>query len=104
MAFAHRLEKPNVSRAWISAGTMGSSYFIGGLVPMIPYFCMRDVTRALFVSIAITVVVLLAFGFVKNYVMVGSRRAGWYGAVQTLVIGVAAAGLSYGVVRAVDSR
>lgn len=29
MAFELRLEEPNVSRAWISAATMGLSYFIG---------------------------------------------------------------------------
>jgi hypothetical protein len=29
MNFELRLEKPNVSRAWISAGTMGLAYFIG---------------------------------------------------------------------------
>ena len=29
MDFELKLEKPNVSRAWISAGTMGLAYFIG---------------------------------------------------------------------------
>jgi hypothetical protein len=29
MNFEFRLEKPNISRAWISAGTMGLAYFIG---------------------------------------------------------------------------
>ena len=29
MTFELKLEKPNVSRAWISAGTMGLSYFLG---------------------------------------------------------------------------
>ena len=29
MDFELKLEKPNVSRAWISAATMGISYFIG---------------------------------------------------------------------------
>jgi hypothetical protein len=29
MDFELRLEKPNVSRAWISAATMGAAYFIG---------------------------------------------------------------------------
>jgi hypothetical protein len=29
MDFELKLEKPNVSRAWISAGTMGAAYFIG---------------------------------------------------------------------------
>lgn len=80
------------------------SYFIGGLVPMLPYFFLREATKALFASIAVTVVILLAFGYVKTVVTVGSRKAGCWGAVQTLVIGLLAAGTSYGIVRAIDSK
>jgi vacuolar iron transporter family protein len=71
---------------------------------MIPYFAMTDVTHALFVSIGITVVILLAFGFIKNYVTIKTKRAGFYGAVQTLIVGVLAAGTSYGIVRGLDSK
>jgi VIT1/CCC1 family predicted Fe2+/Mn2+ transporter len=71
---------------------------------MIPYFAIKNVTHALFISIGITVVILLAFGFIKNYVTIRTRRAGVYGAVQTLFIGVLAAATSYGIVRAIDSR
>lgn len=70
---------------------------------MIPYFAMKNVTHALFVSIGITVVILLGFGYIKNRVTVGTKRAGAYGAVQTLIVGVLAAGASYGIVRAIDS-
>lgn len=71
---------------------------------MIPYFAMKDATHALFISIGITVVILLVFGFVKNYISVKTRRSGVYGAIQTLAIGVLAAGISYGIVRALDSH
>ena len=71
---------------------------------MIPYFAMKNVTHALFVSIGITVIILLAFGFVKSYITVKTKRSGLYGAIQTLAIGVLAAGTSYGIVRALDSR
>jgi VIT1/CCC1 family predicted Fe2+/Mn2+ transporter len=104
MDFELRLQKPNVNRAWISALTMGMSYFIGGLVPMIPYFVMKDATKALFVSIGITVAILLAFGFIKNWITLRTKRAGFWGALQTLTIGVVAAGTSYGIVRGLDSR
>jgi VIT1/CCC1 family predicted Fe2+/Mn2+ transporter len=70
---------------------------------MIPYFAMPNVTHALFVSIAITVVVLLVFGFVKNYITIKTKRAGVYGALQTLFIGALAAGTSYGIVRGINS-
>lgn len=46
---------------------MGLSYFVGGLIPMIPYFAMETAQHALFVSIAITVVILLLFGYVKSW-------------------------------------
>lgn len=104
MDFELGLDKPKTSRAWISAGSLGLSYFLGGLIPMIPYFAMSDVTHALFVSIGITVVILLIFGYIKNWVTVGTKRSGAYGAVQTLVIGVLAAATSYGIVRALDSK
>lgn len=71
---------------------------------MIPYFAMQNVTHALFISIGITVVILLAFGFIKNYITMKTKRSGLYGAVQTLAIGILAAGTSYGIVRALDSR
>ncbi|RDL40168.1 uncharacterized protein BP5553_00147 [Venustampulla echinocandica] len=104
MDFELKLEKPNISRAWISAATMGLAYFIGGLIPMTPYFLMENVTHALFISIAVTVVILLIFGFVKNYVTIQTRRSGFYGAIQTLLIGILAAGTSYGIVRALDTK
>ena len=102
MDFVLRLDRPNVHRAWISAVTMGLSYFIGGLIPMIPYFIMDKVGEALWVSIAVTVIILLAFGYVKNYVAIRNHRAGVWGALQTLVIGMLAAGTSYAIVRALD--
>lgn len=71
---------------------------------MIPYFAMTTATHALFASIGITVVILLAFGFTKNYITVKTKGSGIYGALQTLVVGVLAAGTSYGIVRALDSR
>lgn len=120
MAFELKLEEPNVSRAWISAATMGLSYFIGtlnpslipikqptnyvigGLLPMIPYFAMTNVTHALFVSIGITFVILIAFGFIKNYIIVKTTRSGLWGALQTLIVGTLAAGTSYGIVYGID--
>ena len=69
---------------------------------MIPYFAIRDTTHALFVSIALTFVILLVFGFVKNYITVKTKRSGFYGAVETLIVGALAAGASYGIVRGVN--
>jgi len=104
LEFSLKILKPSGSHAWLSAVAMGLSYFIGGLIPMIPYFATPEVDKALFASIGITVVVLLAFGFVKTYASVTSPRAAVFGAVQTLFIGGLAAATSYGIVRAVDSH
>lgn len=103
MHFELRLECPEVSRAWLSALTMGLSYFIGGLIPMIPYFFMRRTGDALMISVAITAMILLAFGYVKTVITVHCRKAGLWGALQTLFIGALAAGAAYGIVRALDS-
>jgi VIT1/CCC1 family predicted Fe2+/Mn2+ transporter len=98
-----RLDEPDVGRAWISAVTMGLSYFVGGLVPMVPYFVMEVAQEALLVSIGITAVILLGFGYVKSYVTIRNRKAGVWGALQTLFIGALAAGTSYAIVRLLDS-
>lgn len=67
MDFELQLPEPDTSAAWKSAITMGLSYFVGGLIPMIPYFIMDKAQEALLVSIAITVVILLVFGYVKSW-------------------------------------
>lgn len=100
--FSLRLERPNIHRAWISGVTMGMSYFIGGLIPMVPYFIMAKVGDAFLVSIAVTAFILIVFGYIKNFVAVRNHRAGAWGAVQTLIIGVLAAGTSYGIVKLLD--
>lgn len=123
MDFELCLPEPETTAAWKSAVTMGLSYFIGGLVPMIPYFIMDSAQQALFVSIAITVVILLIFGYVKSWyvsitscwhhkvhlaklqfrVTIRTKKAGLWGALQTLLIGAAAAATSYVIVRLLDS-
>lgn len=103
MDLALRLPEPDVGHAWASAAAMGFSYLVGGLIPMLPYFCMDDTTRALLVSVAVTVVILLGFGFLKNWLVIRTRKAGFWGAVQTLFVGALAAGTSYAIVRLLDS-
>lgn len=103
MDFKLKLEKPDPSRAWISAGAMGMSYFLGGIIPMIPYFAVTDVNTALFISIGITVVILLAFGYTKAIITGTGQKSAVYSAAQTLLVGALAAGASYGIVRGVNA-
>lgn len=99
MDFELKLARPKTSRRWISALSMGSSYFLGGLIPMIPYFAYKDINHALFTSIGLTVLILLVFGYVKAMVTGCNRRDSIISSLQTLLVGVVAAGTSYGIVR-----
>jgi hypothetical protein len=69
---------------------------------MVPYFTLRDVNRALFVSIAITGVILLGFGLIKNWVTVQEKSA-IFGAIQTLCVCRMATAASYGIVKVINS-
>lgn len=104
MDFELKLSKPDTSKCWISALVMGMSYFIGGLIPMLPYFCLNKVEDALLSSIGISVIALLVFGYVKAIFTGTNRRAAIWSAVQTLFVGALAAGTSYGIVRGVNEK
>jgi vacuolar iron transporter family protein len=104
MDFELRLECPRARTAWISAAVMGLSYFLGGLIPMIPYFAFHNVNHALFTSIGITVVILLIFGYVKAIITGTRQKDAVLSAIQTLVVGAIAAATSYGIVRGVNNR
>jgi vacuolar iron transporter family protein len=60
------LERPDPRRAPISAATIAASYFIGGLIPLLPYMIAGDLKTALLISVICTGVALLAFGAVKG--------------------------------------
>lgn len=76
--------------------TIGFSYFIGGLIPLIPYFFIDDATIGLYASIAVTSLTLLIFGYIKSRLV--NPKGAISGAFQTLLIGAVAAGASYGIV------
>ncbi|KAH8551341.1 Ccc1 family [Umbelopsis sp. PMI_123] len=93
MRFELNLEKPDPNRSWMSAVTIGSSYFVGGLIPLIPYFFYEKARPALYMSVLITSLTLLIFGYVKSMYL--TPRQAVIGALQTLAIGAAAAASSY---------
>jgi len=70
---------------------------------MIPYFVVRLISTALFISIGITAVMLLAFGFGKSVAAGASYRPALYGSLETLLVGAVAASASYGIVRGVNN-
>lgn len=70
---------------------------------MIPYFAFKRTNDALFTSIGITVVILIVFGYGKSAVLGNPVRDSVVSACYTLLVGVVAAGTSYGIVRGIDS-
>ncbi|CDR99730.1 related to CCC1-Proposed vacuolar iron transport protein [Sporisorium scitamineum] len=91
------LEPVSTSRLYISALTIGLSYFIGGIIPLLPYMFVQEASRALLLSVIITGVILLVFGVVKQRVTGGEGgfKGYAYGAVSTLAVGGVAAGASW---------
>ncbi|KAI9050924.1 hypothetical protein LZ554_005036 [Drepanopeziza brunnea f. sp. 'monogermtubi'] len=105
MQFQHCESPPASSRAFTSAMTIALAYFLGGLLPLIPYFFVakNQVYEGLYISIGVMVIALFAFGYVKTCVVVGwdgvrNIRKGCWGGVQMVVVGSAAAGSAMGLV------
>lgn len=91
------LEPVSTSRLYVSALTIGLSYFLGGIIPLLPYMFVQEASRALLLSVIITGVILLVFGVVKQRVTGGEGgfKGYAYGAISTLAVGGVAAGASW---------
>jgi VIT1/CCC1 family predicted Fe2+/Mn2+ transporter len=99
MRFELGLEKPDPKRALTSAVTIGGAYAAGGFVPLAPYMFTRDTSTALLISIAVTLATLFIFGFIKGR-FTGTRPM--RSALQTALIGSAAAGAAFLIARAIS--
>ncbi|KAJ9213597.1 hypothetical protein DTO166G4_4847 [Paecilomyces variotii] len=106
MNFHHTLPEPSGSRAVLCAITIALGYFIGGFVPLLPYFFVgpHDAFIALRWSIATMVVTLFLFGYGKTcYVSgwkgAGNIRRGVIGGVQMVIVGGLAAGSAMALVK-----
>ena len=96
MKFELGFDEPDPKRARNSAITIALSYIMGGLVPLGPYMLVSDLDRALTVSVAVTLVALFLFGFVKGR-MTGISP--FRGGLQTVVIGGLASAAAYGLAK-----
>jgi VIT1/CCC1 family predicted Fe2+/Mn2+ transporter len=74
------------------------------LIPLLPYFFIPRAHVALLYSCILTGLVLLLFGAVKSRVTGAGKGAKGYvwGAVSTLLVGGAAAGAAYAIVKALE--
>lgn len=95
MDFKHQMTKTSFTSGLIAAAVMGVAYAFGGILPMIPYFAMKNITHALFVSCAVAFVQMSIFGFLNGYKASGSKLGGLRTVGETLIVGILAAGCSY---------
>ncbi|KAJ5086687.1 hypothetical protein NUU61_007994 [Penicillium alfredii] len=108
LAFHHRETAPDCNQAWISALTLALGYFVGGFIPLIPYFIATSVRVALYWSIGVMALTLLAFGYVKTCIVRGwtgheNVVAGVRGGVQMCCVGGVAAGAAIALVQLIDT-
>jgi len=104
MRFELGLEKPDPKRAFVSAFTIAASYVAGGLIPLAPYIVadfvkQMSVPTALLLSVALTLVALFVFGFIKGR-YTGTRPL--RSALQTALIGSLAAGAAFLIARLIS--
>lgn len=89
-------EAPDPGRARNSAATIAGSYIVGGLVPLSAYMLISDLHQALLVSVAVTLIALFIFGYVKGR-LTGISPA--KGGLRTVVIGGLASAAAFGLAR-----
>jgi vacuolar iron transporter family protein len=99
MRFELGLEKPDPGRALTSAMTIAGAYVLGGFIPLGPYLLLSSIRTGLICSVAVTLLALAVFGYVKgHFTGTGPVRS----AVQTVVIGGLAAAAAFGIARAIS--
>jgi len=99
MRFELGLEEPDPKRALTSALTIAGAYVVGGLIPLAPYILLATAHTALLVSVAVTLLALLIFGYVKGrFTGAGPARS----AGQTMLIGGLAAAAAFLIARAIS--
>ena len=99
MRFELGLEKPDPKRARSSALTIALSYVAGGLVPLAPYFFLHPMRTALLGSVALTILALTVFGYVKGrFTVKRPFRSAW----QTAVVGGLAAGAAFAIAKLIS--
>lgn len=98
MRFELGLEEPDARRARRSAATIAVSYIVGGLIPLAPYLILPTVRAGLFGSVAVTLLALLVFGYIKGrFTTPRPFRSAW----QTAAVGGVAAAAAFAIARLV---
>ena len=99
MRFELGLDKPEKARARNSAITIATSYIMGGFIPLSPYIIFHQIKVSLVFSIALTLVALFIFGYIKaRFTGIKPIR----GALQTILVGGLAAGAAFFIARMIS--
>ena len=98
MRFELGLEEPDPKRALTSALTIAASYIAGGFIPLSPYIVLSSASRALPISIGLTLLALTIFGYAKGRF---TGTAPLQSAAQTALIGGLAAA-AFAIARAIS--
>lgn len=101
MRFELGLEEPDPKRAVQSAATIAVSYIAGGMIPLLPYMIVADAKTGFLYSVVATLSALAVFGYVKGR-FTGTPPL--TSAFRTTVIGGLAAGVAYGIAKAVGGK
>ena len=94
------LEKPDPKRARKSAFNIGTSYIVGGLIPLTPYFFVDNAIDGLKISAVITLVCLFIFGYFKSK-MTGINP--WTGGFKVMMIGAVAAAAAFAIAKLIEA-
>jgi VIT1/CCC1 family predicted Fe2+/Mn2+ transporter len=99
MRFELGLERPDPKRALSSAATIAGAYIAGGFIPLSPYMIVKTTGQAFWWSVAVTLLALAVFGYIKGR-FTGAKpvRSG----LQTVVIGGLAAAAAYVIAKAIS--
>lgn len=103
--FGKGLEEPAEGREFTSAMTIGIAYFLGGFVPLVPYFFTETVEMGLIISAIVMAITLFLFGIVKTIVSLGNdcpKQKIIVNGFQMLLTGGLAAGAAWALVRAIE--
>jgi VIT1/CCC1 family predicted Fe2+/Mn2+ transporter len=100
MKYELGLEKPDANRARNSAATIGISYIIGGLIPLLAYFFTNTPSDGLMISAILTVICLFIFGYFKSKV---TGQVPIKGALKVTIIGITAAAAAFLVAKAFNN-
>jgi VIT1/CCC1 family predicted Fe2+/Mn2+ transporter len=105
LQFVHSIAEPPPKRAFSCALTIALGYFVGGFIPLVPYFFVseNDVRLGLMCSAIIMICTLFTFGYVKTGVVHGwtgfaNKRKAILGGLEMVLIGTVAAGAAMGLV------